>query len=1036
MLKKYFYSSLILIASLFVVQAQESQSMIDDNAHYKNGVALYESGQLLAARKEFEIYTEQYRNSLVNQNSVKYSNAFYYIGAVATDLQQPDAEKILLDYIHNSHETALRRLAYFQLGKISLRKTDYDNAISWFEKVTKKDLNNTQRVEYSFKLGYAYFVNKEFDKAKPLFKEVKAFDNIYSNDANYYYGYIAFTDGDYSAAQTSFEAIQNIDSYKSSVPYYLAQIYFMKKNYDKVISYAKPYVADDKLKYQVDMMQLLGQSYYYKNDYTNAAFYLKKYIEKTPKVKKELLYQLAFSQYKNNDIDAAIINFKQFSIVDDSLGQNAMYALANCYLKKNNLDEAKTAYAAAMRMNGDASIKELANTNFIKLAYQLEDYNTVVNSAPDFINTYSKSESINDINQILATSLLKTKNYKEAIKVIEGIKNKNAILNKAYQQVCYYRGVQEYNDKNTEASIVLLDKSLGYPIDKEIQGEALFLKGEIFYNKAQYTKANVEYDKYIQVAKLENLNNENTNLFKAYYNQGHAYLKEKKYEVAKAAFSNAIANYNSAKKSDNAKTIFYDAYLRLADCYYITKDFTNAMPNYTRVQKEASINTDYASYQIAMVYGFMNKDKDKVFVLQNIAANTPNSPYADKALYEKGITYQQDLEDASSALASFTQLLNNYPNSSLRASTLLRMGLINFNLGNNDKALSYYKDIVSTYPKSDQSKEALSIMQEIYVSMGKPEAYIDYLQKSNIDVSASVQDSLYYKSAEERYFNSDCSAALTAFTSYLDKFPKGFFVDEANYYSADCHYKSKNYSEALKFYEVLVEKTATPFYERSLKRCATISYINLKDYSKSEKYYGMLYKANKGKEEDFAYLMNAMRSSYISKNDENLLSYSQDVIVSSKASNIDVLEARYYKAGVLIDRNEYDLSLLEYEQVAKGAPSAQTSESNYYLAYILNKKGQYQQSLDKALEVKDKVEGYDYWLAKLFILIGDNYAMLGNNYQAQATYESILENYDGDKKLVEEIKAKLEAVKRDAIIKSNIQVGSELENLEIIEENK
>ena len=101
---------------------------------------------------------------------------------------------------------------------------------------------------------------------------------------------------------------------------------------------------------------------------------------------------------------------------------------------------------------------------------------------------------------------MKTKNYKEAIKVIEGIKNKNAILNKAYQQVCYYRGVQEYNDKNTEASIVLLDKSLGYPIDKEIQGEALFLKGEIFYNKAQYTKANVEYDKYIQVAKLENLN--------------------------------------------------------------------------------------------------------------------------------------------------------------------------------------------------------------------------------------------------------------------------------------------------------------------------------------------------------------------------------------------------------------------------------------------------------------------------------------------------------------------------------------------------
>lgn len=1017
--------TLLFVFSLSVAFAQESQSMIDNQEHYKNGLALYESGQLLAARKEFEIYIETYKRPIQNEQSFKYSNAFYYIGAVATDLQQPDAEKILLDYIHNSHETYLRRLAYFQLGKIALRKNEYDNAISWFEKVTKKDLSNTQRTEYNFKLGYAYFVNKDFDNAKQLFKEVKSFDNPYANDANYYYGYIAFTDGDYNAAQNSFEAIQNLEAYKNSVPYYLAQIYFVKKNYDKVIAYAKPYANDDKLKYQTDMWQLMGQSYYYKNDYTNAAFYLKKYIDKTPKVRKEIIYQLAFSQYKTNNIDQAIINFKQLNVLDDSLGQNAMYALANCYLKKNDKAEARTAYAAAMRMNGDASIKELASTNYIKLSYELEEYTTVVAAAPDYINNYPGSDQLDDMNQMLATSLLRTKNYKEAIKVIESIKNKNATLNKAYQQVCYYRGVQEFNDKNTDASIVLLDKSLSFPIDKEIQGEALFLKGEIYYNHNQYTKAAVEYDKYIQVAQLGHLNNPNTNIFKAYYNQGFAYLKEKRYDVAIGSFVKSIQNYAAVEATADNKIILYDSYLRLADCYYITKDFTNALPNYSKVQKESTINKDYASFQVAMLYGFLNRDKDKVATLQNIISANPNSTFADKALFEKGITYQQDLEDVNSAMLAFNALLNDYPNSSYRPYALLRLGLINFNLGNNDKALGYYKQVVNNYPKSDQSKEALSIMQEIYVSQGKPDAYIDYLQQSNIDVTASTQDSLFYKAAEERYFNADCNAAIPAFEKYLSKFPAGYFVEEASYYSADCHYKAKNYTEALKYYESLTEKPTSIYYERALKRCATISFLSLKDYSKSEKYYGILYNLNKGKDEEFGYLMNALRSSYLSKNDDALLKYCNEVSMHPKANVLDITEAKYYSAGVLYDRKEFDNALKDYQYVANGKASAQTSEANYYLAEILFQKQQYQASMDTAFAIKDKVEGYDYWLAKLFTLIADDYMMLGNTYQAKATYESVLENYNEDKALVDEIKEKLEKAKATSLIKSNLDMSTD-----------
>ena len=61
----------------------------------------------------------------------------------------------------------------------------------------------------------------------------------------------------------------------------------------------------------------------------------------------------------------------------------------------------------------------------------------------------------------------------------------------------------------------------------------------------------------------------------------------------------------------------------------------------------------------------------------------------------------------------------------------------------------------------------------------------------------------------------------------------------------------------------------------------------------------------------------------------------------------------------------------------------------------------------------------------MFVLIGDNYAKLGNNYQAQATYESILENYNEDKSLVDEIKTKLENVKNAALLKSNLDMSTD-----------
>ncbi len=1007
------------------LSAQESLGMNDKDLHYKKGTELLEQKQLLAARKEFELFLIECKPSHLTSEYLKISNAAYYIGSIAVDLRQPDAQKILLDYIHNFHETSLRRLAYFQLGRLYNQEGKYDESIIWFEKVTKKDLSNLHRTEYSFKLAYAYFLNKEFAKAKPLFKEVKTFENKYQNDANYYYGFIAFSEGDYSIAQTSFETIQSIDHYKNLVPYYLAQIYFMKKNYDKVISYTAPYLKDHSLKYQTEIQYIVGQSFYHKQDYEKAAPLLQTYIDKTTKVKKESIYQLAFTQYKIGKYVDAIKNFKQLNVIEDSLGQNSIYSLANCYLKVNEMDNAKTAFAQASRMDFDLSIKEISAANYIKLSYESDDFSSVVIHAPLFLNAFAKSVEIDDITVILANSLLQTKNYKEAIRVIESTKNKNAVLNKAYQQVTYYQAVQLFNDKDYVGSLVLLNKSLSFPLDKEIQGEALFLKGEIFYTTNDYPKSILEFGKYIQIANIEKLGNNNTNTFKAYFSQGYAYLKQKEYLLAIQPLQNAVNVF--AQSGMSTKELFYDATTRLADCQYMTKDLNNAADNYKQVWTESSLNKDYTLFQLSMIQGFQKKYSDKVINLQNLVGKYPNSPYAEMALYEKGITQQQDLEDAQSALISYTQLTKNYPNSRYRADALMHIGLINFNLGNNEKAMSYYKDVVTNYPKSEEQKDALSIIQEIYVDMGNPSGYIEYLNQIGYEISTSVQDSLYFRPGEDRYMSSDYNNAITSLESYVNKFPTGFFALKAQYYLGDSYFKLNKYNEAVTHYDIVIVMGTSSYYEKALNRAALLSFQSLKDYEKARRFYALLYDLNKNKTDEFGMLMNVMRSSYLSSSDNDVLKYADLMIINNNASPTDKLEARYYKASVLIEKLDWENALIEYAEVAKGKVSEQTAESNFYLAYILNKKDLFQNSLDKAFEVKEKVEGYDYWLAKLFILIGDNYTSLEDFYQAKATYESILENYKGDKELLDEARTKLQHAKDEELKKSKIEINTGLD---------
>ena len=84
------------------------------------------------------------------------------------------------------------------------------------------------------------------------------------------------------------------------------------------------------------------------------------------------------------------------------------------------------------------------------------------------------------------------------------------------------------------------------------------------------------------------------------------------------------------------------------------------------------------------------------------------------------------------------------------------------------------------------------------------------------------------------------------------------------------------------------------------------------------------------------------------------------------------------------------------------------SEAMYMKIYFKYIDEEYNQAEQLIFSMVERFSSH-YWIAKSFILLSDIYVKLDNKYQAKATLESVIENYDGSD-LVNEARLKWEKI--------------------------
>ena len=1004
----------ILIASIalllsFPCFAQPNYNVTDPQKEYKIAKDYFIKGDYSIAYPLLKTLLDKYPENTQSSHSYLNEDIFYYYIITGLKLDQAISETHAKRFIETATNEPRQQMMSYHLARYYFVKNDFSNAIVYFERAGYENLSNEEIADAKFELAYAYFNTNQYTKAKPLFNEIHQLtDNKYFQDANYYYGYLSYQDGNYKEALSSFKNVENVPKYQGLVPYYIAQIYYFEGKREESLQYAENALSKGDIANKKELSMLTGQIYFEKKEFAKALPLLENYVKNSDKVSKEIMYELSYCYYQANMVDKAIAGFKQLSNEQDSLGQNSMYLLGDLYLKSNQKVNARNAFKYSADNSSNLLQQEISRFNYAKLSYELGYNDVALSTINQFLGLYPKSLYNNEGKEILINLLANSNNYAEALEMYRSFITPTPTMKRIYPKILFGRAVEYMNEQKYADAEDLLTQVIRDPNAGATAGLANFWKGELSYRLGRYDDAVRYMNTYLQLGGLQG----EANMSNAHYVLGYSYLKLEDFSKASQSFKQVAPSVSSSSSA-----LVQDAYVRNADANFMQKNYSVAKTMYQNVINNGLAQSDYSLYQIALIDG-INNPAERIKTFNSLVQRYPQSDLAAESYLQIANTYMAQ-EKFRDAIPYLNKVLAIPSASGQFPKAYLKLGLSNYNLNNNAEALAQYQKLMNLYPQSAEADEALENIKNIYIEMGKPNDYVDFVKKTGKSISVSEADSLTYASAELKLGNGDCTGAINAFNQYLQKFPQGTYFLDANFYSSECFVKIKDWGNALKGYETIIAQGSNPFAERASFAAARIYYFELKDFAKSKNAFAKLQEFSTTPENELEALRGLTRSYYQTKDFTKANVTATELLTKKGLSTDDRAIANLVLAKSYQANNQCDEAISAFKQVAAINKSAWGAEARYEIANCLYMQNQLASSEKAALDVI-KVAGVDFWVAKSYILLGDIYLKQKDFFNAKATYKSVAENA-GIAELKKEAADKLEIAVKEEQASSKVE---------------
>ncbi len=916
--------------------------------------------------------------------STKTEDISYHYIALSLALNKYFAEKLANEFIKKSNNRIYISRVHFLLGKYYFDKHKDLQSLNSYALVSIDDLDNNEITLMKYQQGYLYFKSGKWDKASSLLNTVRqVVNNPFYTDANYYAGFISLEKKEFKEALNYFQIASTNKAYAKLTPFYVSQLYYFLGDIDKAMENCEKALSTNNQFYEVQLKQLMGHLLFEKKQFQKALPYLAGFVEQQKKVDPQDLYQLSFCYFQSENWPKAIEGFKQLANVEDSLGQNSMYLLATSYLKVNDKQGAKNAFLICSTKSLNSTQKEISLFNYAKLAAELKEYSVAVSALDKFMISYPNSVYFGEAKSVWVASLTLTNNYVQALEAYESINQPSVDLLKLYPNMLLGKASIDINDGHVEQAYNLLNKVLNTPYNSKVLPQVQFWLGELLYRMGRVDESIEQFEHFL----LDPVELPEVNQRHARYSLGYCYLKKGLYAKAQENFL-IVSKYNH---SNMIEAYQKEAFLRIADCQLMQKQFKQALQSYQKVIDFGWDYTDYATLQKAIITGGMGQVKEKIQILKDFDIQFSNSVYINDAYMELADTYTNH-ENYQEAIAPLTKILLNKKASNYYPQASYKLGIVYFNLNKNQIALETFKDLISTYPKSIESDNSIEFVRNIFIEDQKPELFVQFMNEHGKPLSFSEQDSLTYRASMIKYEQKKYTETMQGLSSYLIQFPNGKNQVEANNIVAEIAYSQQMYDTAAVYFARVADQSTNKFAERAALLAARLNYFNLKQYQVAEKYFNILNSIATQQENKVEALKGLLRCSYKSEHWEDCAKIATLILQEKTAASDDIIMANMAVYHQNVIKGDTTGAIQSLKNVIKTSSSTITAEAHYLLAKLYLDQGDLASAEKTSFEVIKKQAAYEYWVTKTYILLGDIYVAQKDNFNAIATYKSVAEN--------------------------------------------
>lgn len=974
-LRKLIFLSLVIIG--YSIKAQSSIS----SDHYSN----------LVAFENFQ--SRNYQGVIGDLNNINNPSKDEEILLLLSKLKtgERNTEAIEL-WVSGNSIHPIKHLVAFHLGEYYFYEKDTLKSKKHLSSILPTDLATQDRASYGFIYGVLLLGKDNYQKARNLFQFARENQFDQPSKLDYFEAYAHYHLGQKEIALKGFEKVKNHADFGASSTFFIAKIRLENNELDEVLKLAQSELSDEKTITNSGFHQLIGEAHALKNNTAKADAFFERAIELHPsRPSAALYYQAGVSKFKIGNEDKAITFLTEAGIQGGEYAQLSAFQLGRLFLKKRNYEKALSAYIEAS-VSENKAIKEESYYQAAMINAQLGFFADAINYSSDYLKNFRNGSKTLEIQNLIAQSYLRTSNYDLAIVHLNESGIATNTQKEVYQKVTFQKAILSFNDSKFSEAEKWFKESVRFTPDLNLKNQANFHLAEISMRNGRLDEAIRLYKTQSQLDPLSN------------YGLGYAYYNKQQYE-------NAASYFRSARNASD-KTVKLDAGVRLADCLYATKSYSEALAIYGQLSDQTG--APYLAVQKGMTLKNLGRGSEAVRTFRSVFSS---EKYGAEARFQSGMIHFENAQFAD-AESYFSQVISDFPNSSFIPESILNRGISRKNMGSLDQAKSDYEQILNNYINSEIALNAILGLQELQQTgqqVNSLDRYIADYKKANPE-SGSLE-LIEFEAAKRFYFDFSYDQATISFEKFLKDYPSSSNKLEAKYYLADSYYRINKLTEARSAFNEL-KYVRNSFSGRVLSRLGDIN-RQLRNVNESQEAYQLLIDLNLSAKDSYNARQGLMLLYYENTQYNDAVKLADEILAADwKPLNGDQ-EAILIKAKSLFRLGDLKQAENSFNQLA-GGKDVFAAKSNYYIALIQFQQNEFEKSLNTLFDLNANFGSYTEWVDQAYLLIARNYIAMDELFQAKATLRSIIQHSKNDG-IIKDAQALLNDIEDSAAISDSTQ---------------